>query len=384
MWIFISLYTMAGLYLHVPFCAKRCLYCDFFSNTEMKYKESYVTAIIKEMELRRSYIGSEAIETIYFGGGTPSQLSASDFGRIFDAIRQNFHTDSCQEVTLEANPDDMTPEYVSSLASLPFNRISMGVQSFKEEDLRFLNRRHNRQQALHAVALCKEQGIQNISIDLIYGLPGQTALEWESNLAEAIRLEISHISAYHLIYEEGTVLYKLMQAGKVSPAEEELSISLFSTLINRLTEAGYLHYEISNFARPGSLSMHNSSYWRGKKYLGLGPSAHSYNGKEREWNISSLPGYLKGVSDGIPAIETEELNANTRYNDFIITGLRTMWGLSLTDIQQLFGPERLEYCLKLAKPYVKQGLLLQDGNTLTLSRKGIFVSDGIMSDLLYV
>ena len=280
---------MAGLYIHIPFCAKRCLYCDFFSNTDMKFNEPYIDAAIREMELRQEYIGGEPLDTIYFGGGTPSQLQQADFERIFEAADRLFGTSSCTEITLEANPDDMTPEYVASLRNLPFNRISMGVQSFKEKDLRFLNRRHNREQALRAVGLCKENGIQNISIDLIYGLPGQTLEEWQENLDDAIRLEIPHISAYHLIYEEGTALYKLMEAGKVTPIEEDLSVTLFSTLINRLTEAGYLHYEISNFGRPGYFSRHNSSYWTGTKYIGIGPSAHSYDGESRQWNISSLP-----------------------------------------------------------------------------------------------
>lgn len=375
---------MAGLYIHIPFCAKRCLYCDFFSNTEMKYKKPYINAIIREMELRHDYINGEPLETIYFGGGTPSQLQPSDFKRIFDAIGQLFDINSCKEITLEANPDDMTPQYIKELRTLPFNRISMGVQSFKEEDLRFLNRRHTKEQALRAVELCKENGLHNISIDLIYGLPGQTLGEWESNLEKVIHLDIPHISAYHLIYEEGTALYKLMQAGKVQQADEELSVSLFSTLIDKLTEAGYQHYEISNFARPSYFSMHNSSYWTGKKYLGLGPSAHSFNGMEREWNISSLPLYLKGISDGKPEIEKEELDKRTRYNDFIITGLRTMWGIKTDDIRHLFGDKMLDYCLKQAKPYQEQGLLEQKDNILTLSRKGIFISDGIMSDLLYI
>ena len=221
----------------------------------------------------------------------------------------------------------MTPEYVASLRNLPFNRISMGVQSFKEKDLRFLNRRHDREQALRAVGLCKENGIQNISIDLIYGLPGQTLEEWQENLDDAIRLEIPHISAYHLIYEEGTALYKLMEAGKVTPIEEDLSVTLFSTLINRLTEAGYLHYEISNFGRPGYFSRHNSSYWTGTKYIGIGPSAHSYDGESRQWNISSLPRYLQDQGRHSD-IEIEELDINTKYNDFIITGLRAQCGES--------------------------------------------------------
>ncbi len=375
---------MAGLYIHVPFCAKRCLYCDFFSNTEMKYKEPYVTALIRELEIRKDYIGNEPLETIYFGGGTPSQLQATDFERIFDAIQRLFDTSGCKEVTLEANPDDMTPEYVTGLRRFPFNRISMGVQSFKAEDLRFLNRRHDREQALRAVELCKENDLANISIDLIYGLPGQTLKEWESNLDMAIRLDIPHISAYHLIYEEGTALYKLKEAGKISPVEEEVSVSLFTSLIDRLTANGYLHYEISNFARPGMISRHNSSYWTGKKYLGTGPSAHSYNGESRQWNVSSLPAYIRGIESGSPEIEVEELDINTRYNDFIITGLRTMWGVNLTEIQGQFGNDKLIYCQKQAAPYLKQGLLIEKDATLTLSRNGIFISDSIMSDLLWV
>lgn len=375
---------MSGLYIHIPFCAKRCLYCDFFSNTEMKYKESYINAVIRELELRKAYTGGEPIETIYFGGGTPSQLQAKDFDRIFNAIYRLFDVSHCGEITLEANPDDMTPEYVSSLRTLPFNRISMGVQSFKEEDLRFLNRRHNRQQALQAVTLCKENGLSNISIDLIYGLPGQTQKEWEANIDQAIQLDIPHISAYHLIYEEGTALYKLKEAGKISPVDEEVSVALFTSLIDRLTASGYLHYEISNFARPGMISRHNSSYWTGKKYIGIGPSAHSYNGENRQWNVSSLPEYLRGVENGSPETEVETLDINTRYNDYIITGLRTMWGIQLDEIQQQFGKDKLIYCQKQAAPYINRGLLIQKEGVITLSGEGIFISDGIMSDLLWV
>lgn len=375
---------MAGLYIHIPFCTKRCLYCDFFSNTEMKYKEPYLSAVIRELELRKDYLEGEPVETIYFGGGTPSQLQAADFSRIFEAIHRLFDVSPCVEITLEANPDDMTPGYVAGLQTLPFNRVSMGVQSFKEEDLRFLNRRHNREQALLAVDLCKKNGLENISVDLIYGLPGQTLEEWKQNLDTVIHLDIPHISAYHLIYEEGTALYKLKEAGKITPVDEDLSVALFTSLIDRLTANGYLHYEISNFARPGMLSRHNSSYWIGKKYLGIGPSAHSYNGQNRQWNISSLPGYLQAIDKGVPDIEIENLDINTRYNDFIITGLRTMWGIKFNEIQQQFGKDKLIYCQKQAAPYLKQGLLIEKDDTLTLSRNGIFISDSIMSDLLWV
>ncbi len=336
------------------------------------------------MELRKGYIGNETLETIYFGGGTPSQLDEKDFGKIFEAIYHHFDVAEQAEITLEANPDDIKPEYVSLLRYFPFNRVSMGVQSFHSKDLRFLNRRHDREQAIKAVELCKEHGITNISIDLIYGLPNQTPQAWEDNLRQAIQLDVPHLSAYHLIYEEGTALYKLMEAGKVKPVDEELSVSFFSTLIDRLTEAGYSHYEISNFARPGFFSKHNSSYWTGKKYLGLGPSAHSYNGIDREWNPSSLPIYIEGIENGHPVIESENLDLYTRYNDFIITGLRTMWGISFADIQTKFGRKLLSYCQKQAQPYINQGFLLQTDDKLILSKAGIFVSDGIMSDLLWV
>lgn len=375
---------MAGIYIHVPFCAKRCLYCDFYSNTEMSYKEPYLVALQQEMELRKEYLSGETIETIYFGGGTPSQLQAADFSRIFDTINRLFRVSDDSEITLEANPDDLQPAYVGMLRQFPFNRISMGVQSFDDDDLRFLNRRHDSRQAVRAVELCREAGITNLSIDLIYGLPGQTVGRWERNLEAAIRLDVPHLSAYHLIYEEGTALYKLLEAGRVTPVEESVSVDLFTLLIDRLTAAGYLHYEISNFARPGCFSRHNSSYWLGKSYLGLGPSAHSYNQQERMWNVSSLPIYIAGMEQGIPNVEREPLPLETRYNDFIITGLRTMWGIDLEEMERRFGKRLADYCRQEAATYLRRGLLSLKGSVMTLSRAGVFVSDGIMSDLLWV
>ena len=256
---------MAGLYIHVPFCAKRCLYCDFYSNTDMSYKAPYLEALLEELALRRPYLEGEPVETIYFGGGTPSQLSSGDFERIFEAIYRLYTVSPDAEITVEANPDDVDDAFARMLRRLPFNRVSMGVQSFDAEDLRFLNRRHSREQAIRAVGLCRDAYIYNVSIDLIYGLPGQTEAKWEANVREALRLDIPHLSAYHLIYEEGTALYKLWEAGKVKAVDEETSVSLFSLLINRMREAGYLHYEISNFAREGYLSRHNSAYWTGKE-----------------------------------------------------------------------------------------------------------------------
>jgi len=260
----------------------------------------------------------------------------------------------------------------------------MGVQSFKNADLLFLNRRHDSKQALQAINLCKENGLTNLSIDLIYGLPGQSMDDWQANLDEAIRLDIPHLSAYHLIYEEGTPLFKQLKAGKVHTVEEELSADMFSTMIDRLAEAGYEQYEISNFAKNGLYSRHNSSYWTGAIYLGIGPSAHSYNGNTRQWNISSLPKYFKGIENGTPDVEIEQLDAKTRYNDFIITGLRTMWGINLDKLRDTFGEKMLAYCMQQAAPHRRNGLLIEKDSVLTLSRQGIFISDGIMSDLLYV
>ena len=375
---------MAGLYVHVPFCSKRCLYCDFFSNTEMRYKAPYLAALVREMALRAPYLSGEPIETIYFGGGTPSQLSASDFQLLFEAIQQHFTLASALEITLEANPDDLSPAYIRSLHTLPFNRLSMGIQSFHEDDLRLLNRRHTAAQAREAVDRCQQAGLTNLSIDLIYGLPNQTATAWEDNLAQALALQVPHLSAYHLTYEEGTALYRLWKEGKVQPVEEELSLTLFKALIDRLAAAGYQHYEISNFAKPGCYSRHNSSYWTGKAYLGLGPSAHSYNGQERTWNVASLPIYIRGIEEGEPQLEREVLDLPTRYNDFIITGLRTMWGIDLEEMERRFGKRLADYCRQEAATYLRRGLLSLKGSVMTLSREGVFVSDGIMSDLLWV
>ena len=375
---------MAGLYIHVPFCTKRCLYCDFFSNTDMGYKAPYLQALTKEMALRASYLRGEPIETIYFGGGTPSQLAADDFKPIFEAIHRHFSVASDAEITLEANPDDLTPSYIYSLRSLPFNRLSMGIQSFHDDDLRLLNRRHTASQAIEAVDRCQQAGLTNLSIDLIYGLPRQTAEAWEDNVAKALALQVPHLSAYHLTYEEGTALYRLMEQGSVKPIDEELSLRLFEILMDRLAEAGYAHYEISNFAKPGYYARHNSSYWTGKSYLGLGPSAHSYNGEERSWNAASLPIYIKGIAEGHPALEKEELDLPTRYNDYVITRLRTEWGISLDELASQFGQRWQAYCLQQARPAMERKWLEQKEGTLRLTREGIFVSDGIMSDLLWV
>jgi oxygen-independent coproporphyrinogen-3 oxidase len=351
----------------------------------MDLKAPFVDALIEELRIRRHFLGDDKrVETIYFGGGTPSQLSANDYDRIFSAIGEIYEVSSDAEITLEANPDDMTEVYVDSIRRLPFNRISMGVQSFDDEDLRFLNRRHNAKRAENAVRVCKEAGLYNISIDLIYGLPGQSVDAWRKNINKAISLDIPHISAYHLIYEEGTALYKLLEAGKIKPVDEDKSLDMFSVLIDTLGESGYEQYEISNFCKDNMYSRHNSSYWLGKKYLGLGPSAHSYNGNVRTWNVSSMDKYIKAIREGSPNFEVEELDTRTRYNDYVLTGLRTKWGVNLSVLCDRFGRDYMDYFIGIAKKYEAAGTLLVENEKVRLTRRGIFVSDGIMSDLMRV
>lgn len=374
---------MAGIYLHIPFCKRRCIYCDFFSTTRGEQKEAYVRALCRELEERKDYVDNERIDTIYWGGGTPSQLDKADFEKIFSYIYKVYEVSPDAEITLEANPDDLTAEYIDMLRSLPFNRLSMGIQTFDEATLRLLQRRHTARQAIEAFHNCRAAGFRNISIDLMYGLPGETLPSWQKDLEQALALRPEHISAYHLIYEEGTALWELRERHKVEEADEDLSLSLFGTLIDRLTAEGYEHYEISNFALPGLHSRHNSSYWMEKKYLGCGPSAHSYNGVSRQWNVSSLDAYIQGISSGTPVFEVEELDSYTRYNDFVITRLRTRWGMPLSTLRWQFGDELYHYCLRMAAPHLKQGTLEQAGDVLKLTRQGIFISDGIMSDLLW-
>ncbi|NDV95666.1 radical SAM family heme chaperone HemW [Dysgonomonas sp. 521] len=375
---------MAGIYIHVPFCKTRCIYCDFYTRTDISPKYNYVTALCNEVLLRKGYFRGEGVKTIYFGGGTPSQLTFDDFRRIFGTLFANFEIQADAEITIEANPDDLTPQYVETLSKLPFNRLSMGIQSFDDDELKFLKRRHSAAKAIDAVGLCKSFGYDNISIDLMYGLPNQTMEIWKDNLKAAIALDIQHISSYHLIYEQGTRLYRLFKLGEVKPVNEDLSVDMFSTMIDELSSAGFEHYEISNFARNSLYSRHNSSYWLGEKYLGLGPAAHSYDGQDRAWNIASISKYIEGINTEKPNVEIEYLDENTRYNDFILTGMRTKWGVDTSALNTLFGTRLKEYCLKNARKYLQQGFLTQDGDILKLTRKGIFISDGIMSDLMWV
>ena len=376
---------MAGIYLHVPFCKGRCAYCDFFSSTNAEQKEAYVSALCRELEMRKEYAGGAPVHTVYLGGGTPSQLSLSQLDRLFSYIYKVHVVDESAEITLEANPDDLTEEYVRGIKeSLPVNRISMGVQTFDDARLRLLYRRHTATQAIEAVERCQRWGFDNLSIDLIYGLPGEDLIAWESELRQAIALDVPHLSAYHLTYEEGTPLWQMKNRGEVTEADEELSAQMYTLLVERLAKAGYEHYEISNFCHPGMESRHNSSYWKGIPYIGCGAAAHSYDGHSRQWNVASILDYIKGVEEGKLSVEREELDLYTAYNDYMVTHMRTMWGVSLSEVRERFGEALLTYGIRAAQPYVKTGLLLREGDVLRLTEKGVFLSDGIISDLLWV
>lgn len=375
---------MAGIYIHIPFCASRCVYCDFFSSTDSSWRGRYVVAVCRELELRRAELEDEPISTVYVGGGTPSTLSTAERARLFAALSKVVDWGACSEVTLEANPDDVTPQFVASLKETPVNRLSMGVQSFSDADLAFLRRRHTARGAVEAVERCQAAGYDNISIDLIYGLPGQTLEAWQANLQQAVALGVPHLSAYNLIYEEGTPLWRMRERGEVRECDEELSLQMFDCLIDRLAAARYEHYEISNFARDGRYARHNTSYWTGVPYLGLGAAAHSYDGRVRRINPASLSRYVTAIEAGRVAFDEELESSDSLYNERILTSLRTCWGLDLNRLRTDFGEARLRYCLEQAQPHLRAGRLSLDNGMLRITRAGLFTSDDVMSDLFWV
>ena len=335
------------------------------------------------MQSRLYELGDDTIDTVYFGGGTPSLISSEQFARIFTAINNSKTIAPQAEITLEANPDDLTPAYIQGLRNLPFNRISIGIQSFHDKTLALINRRHTASEAIEAVHRCQQAGLDNISIDLIYGLPGETLEEWKRSLAQAIDLQVKHISAYHLTYEEGTRLWRMKEAGKVSPVEEEFSVKAFALLRECLIGAGYEHYEISNFALPDYCSRHNSSYWQGVPYIGIGPGAHSYDGCCRRWNLGDLNAYIESSNTGIVPYEDEVLSLEDQYNEYIITRLRTAQGISLAYIERTFGVRYRSFCLHQASSYIRSGqLLLFDSDRLKLTPESIMISDAITRDLM--
>ncbi len=374
---------MAGIYVHIPFCKSRCIYCGFYSTTLLGERSRYVDCVCKELESRTDYLKGETINTIYFGGGTPSQLPSKAISRILNTIRENYSVDSNAEITMEANPDDVKPEFVEKLKGTPINRISLGVQTFDDERLKFIHRRHSASQAIDAVNLLKANGYTNISIDLIFGFPGQTLDDWKKDIERAIQLDVQHLSAYSLMYEEGTPLYHLLESGKIEEIEEELSVSMYGLLIDRLSEAGFLQYEISNFAKPNFHSRHNSSYWNNIPYLGIGAGAHSFDGKSRSWNISNLIEYCEGIEKGGNIAEEEILTETQRYNERIMTRLRTSEGLNLKDFEAEFGEQRFETLRTAVRDLMNSypGCLEQRSEFIRLTRNGIMISNQLMSDL---
>ena len=370
---------MTGLYIHIPFCKSRCIYCGFFSTTKLDLRQPYVDALCQEMKLRCQE--HDEVRTIYLGGGTPSQLTISQLLQLFHRAYIYYKVKNDAEVTIEVNPDDVTEEFANALASLPVNRVSMGIQTFSNERLRFLHRRHTSEQVTMAVDRLRTAGIKNISIDLIYGFPGETLVDWETDIAQALSLQVEHISTYCLMFEEGTPLHQMLNEGHLTETDEELERQMYETLIRRLEAAGYEHYELSNFARRGFHSRHNSSYWDGSPYIGIGAAAHSYDIKSRSWNIDDIDQYIQGMTNGKRIYEEELIDENTRYNDTITVALRTAKGMDLSALS----PNHRSYCLKNAQRFLDDKLLeLTPDHRLRLTHRGLFVSDMVMSDLIFI
>ncbi|MFC2391283.1 MAG: radical SAM family heme chaperone HemW [Bacteroidota bacterium] len=370
------------LYIHIPFCKSYCTYCSFFRTTSLDLKEKYVDNLCREIALRHDYLGKTSLDTIYFGGGTPSLLTADELSKIFSAIGKYFTITDEAEITLECNPDDIDARFVADLKCFPINRISIGIQSFDDEQLRRLNRRHNRRQAVDCVCRLQDNGFDNISVDIIYSLPNQTLTSLNADIDQLLRLGVQHISAYSLTYERGTKLFDMRQRGKVEAISDEDSKQLFDTLCYRLQNNGFEHYEISNFALPHRHAVHNSGYWAGAKYLGIGAAAHSFDGSSRQWNPSDIDKYCLQIDRRQTFDERETLTSADRYNEFIFLSLRTAEGIDTDRLALLFGSDARDYCMANAHKYIDEKLLKITGSRLSLTHDGIFVSDGIMSSLM--
>jgi len=375
---------MAGIYIHFPFCSKICNYCDFHKSASLRLKDEMIGALGKEIELQRDYLSSELIETIYFGGGTPSLLSADRIVELINKVCSLYKVSDQAEISLEANPDDLTEVYLKQLVKTPVNRLSIGCQSFSDDELAFLGRRHNAKQSFEAVQMAKEEGFDNISIDLIYGIPESSGKVFEYNLGKTFELDIQHISAYHLTIEKGTSFYLKKKKGELSEIPEEKSSGQFEKLIEQTQKNNFIQYEISNFSKPGFISKHNSNYWKQVKYLGIGPSAHSFDISSRQWNVANNKQYIQSINNGEIPFTKEVLDPETRYNEYIISSMRTMWGVDLNFIESGFSKELKNYCLAMATGFIKSGLIIQKQDQLVLSTKGKFVSDYIMAEMLYV
>ncbi|MBZ9728597.1 radical SAM family heme chaperone HemW [Salegentibacter sp. JZCK2] len=374
---------MSGIYIHIPFCKQACHYCDFHFSTSLKKKGQLVEMLCKELVLRKDELTSPEIQTIYLGGGTPSLLEADELQQIFETIYANYKIAENPEITLEANPDDLTEEKIKMLAASKINRLSIGIQSFFEEDLKLMNRAHNSEEALKSINLSK-QYFDNISIDLIYGIPGMSLEQWKRNLEISLELGVPHISSYALTVEPNTALQKFIERGKIKPVDDEAAKLHFEILVETLTKNGFEHYEFSNFGKPGYFSQNNTAYWLGKPYLGIGPAAHSYDGNSRKWNISNNPIYIKSLVKGEIPQETEELSISDKYNEYVMTRLRTKFGVDIDEVGEKFGESYKDHFLNLAKPLQKENLLKETSGIFYITSKGKFLSDGIAADLFFL
>lgn len=375
---------MAGLYIHIPFCKQRCTYCDFHTIIAPKQMPELVQSLIQEMHFRQNYLKNESLETIYFGGGTPSLLTPAMFKQIFSAIYELFTVAENAEITFEANPDDINLTYLKEISTLPFNRISMGVQSFDDVDLKLINRRHTANQAFEAVKIAQNSGFNNISIDLIYGLPNQTLASWQKQIEQAFNLDVQHISVYGLTFEKGTKLWRQRENAELEAVDDDVMNEMYDLLLKTMEEHDFEAYEISNFAKPGFRSRHNSAYWKLNPYLGIGPSAHSYDGDSRQWNVSSNTKYIRAIKDNKEYFEKEILTTNDNYNDYVMISLRTREGADLDFIERNYGVSYLNHCSQNAGKHVLNKLLIVDGNYLKFSKNGIQLSNIVISDLMMV
>ncbi|MFT5823108.1 MAG: oxygen-independent coproporphyrinogen-3 oxidase [Crocinitomix sp.] len=371
---------MAGIYVHVPFCKVKCHYCDFHFSVQLKHRAELIDAISKELLIRQNYIGDANVATIYFGGGTPSVLELHLIQVVLQTIRDNFNVDPNCEITLECNPDDLDEEKLKGFFDLGINRLSIGIQSFDNEVLKFMNRAHSSNEAINSVILAKACGFDNITIDLIYGVPNTDFDLWKKQLAQMIELGVPHLSAYCLTIEENTVFGNWQKTGKLKPYEDQESLKQFQYLMDTMAEHGYEQYEISNFAKPNFISKHNSAYWLGEKYLGVGPSAHSFNAAQRSWNVANNPKYVQLINKGEEFNEQETLSTQNQFNEYILTRLRTKWGINLNDMKAI-SPKMLEEALPVLKSYLVDGSLLEKEEVFTLTNQGKYIADGISADL---
>jgi len=375
---------MSGIYIHIPYCRQKCHYCNFFSLATSRHRNELVPALKHELSLRQEYLSSSQVSTIYFGGGTPSVLKSAEIQELLASINSVFQVENDAEITLEANPDDLTKQKLYELKTIGINRLSIGVQSFEDKDLQFLHRDHTGRQALNSVKRSQDAGFSNLSIDLIYGIPTLDSVAWESNLLKALELYVPHISAYALTVEERTPLAVLISKGKIPEIDESVQEQHFNLLVDLLEAHGYLHYEISNFSRPGSFSRHNTAYWKGISYLGIGPSAHSYNGSTRQWNVSNLAQYIESIQQNKIPFELETLTKAQRFNEYVMTMLRTIWGIDLNVVQKKYGHDWVEQALKDSAKFIEAGQLILQDQILYLTRKGKFLADGIAAELFRV